>query len=430
MPLLCLLSDPLHQDNDFYARVGDNLNIIRMHERGLTHVWHEKDCKLGAFVENDFFKAWYVQWTSCSLFRIDVTQRTHFCCRSIGAKAHTEGSQLGLYLRALRSDNKELFDAIMKVKSTNVGQLDHALEEDRDETESEKVAVLIAVITSRENLKTRVATIMESWGKPDIVPAAITIKFFVGAAESVGDSISGSVADIENLARIAGIPDTSMIQVMTDVVDNEYPPVRKNSAMIRHLEEIVSAYENDATAASTFQWVYKVDDDAYVHLNGLLRFVKKRNPVGYHVYGERGFGRKEDLDGLSKGGLVKPYCTGGPGYIFSRPTLKRTALGMEECVHQADVSPYREYLWHSDVVIGMCVQKQTGTGCWSDGDYEKKRVFRNNYGKEDPFIKDSKLEWMIAMHPFKDRDSMMNTHKRYLDMKLITNSVQGEDAIL
>ena len=60
MPLLCLLSDPLHQDNDFYARVGDNLNIIRMHERGLTHVWHEKDCKLGAFVENDFFKAWYV----------------------------------------------------------------------------------------------------------------------------------------------------------------------------------------------------------------------------------------------------------------------------------------------------------------------------------------------------------------------------------
>jgi hypothetical protein len=48
------------QDNDFFARVGAKLNIIRMHEKGLTHVWHAKDCKLGSFVENDFFKSWYV----------------------------------------------------------------------------------------------------------------------------------------------------------------------------------------------------------------------------------------------------------------------------------------------------------------------------------------------------------------------------------
>jgi hypothetical protein len=307
----------------------------------------------------------------------------------------------------------------MEVKSTKVETVAHALEEDNDETESEKVSVLIAVITSRENLKTRVATIMDTWGKPDLVPAGITMKFFVGAAESVGDLHSGSMEDIENLAKDAGIEDTSMIQVMTDVLDDEYPPVRKNSAMIRHLDEIVSTYENDATDASTFQWVYKVDDDAYLHLNGLLRFVKKRNPVGYHVYGERGYGREEDLDGLGKGGLVKPYCTGGPGYIFSRPTLKRAAVGMDECVQQADVSPYREYLWHSDVVIGMCVHKQTGAGCWSDGDYEKKRIFRNNFKKAEPLIPDSKLEWMVAIHPFKEEAAMRKQHQRYIDMKLI-----------
>lgn len=383
------------EDNDFFARVGENLNIIRMHEKGLTHVWHEKDCQLGSFVENDFFKA------------------------CVGAKAHTEGSQLGLYLRSLRSENKELFDAIMQVKSTKVDTLAQPLEEDNEDTESEKVSVLIAVITSRENLKTRVPTIMKTWGARELVPTGITIKFFVGCAESIGDSLSGSEEDIENLARDAGIEDISMIQVMKDVVDNEYPPVRKNSAMIRHLDEIVSTYENDATAASTFQWVYKVDDDAYVNLNGLLRFVKKRNPVGYHVYGERGNGRPEDLDGLEKGGLVKPYCTGGPGYIFSRPTLKRAAVGMDECVQEADISPYREYLWHSDVVIGMCVQKQTGTGCWSDDDYDKKRVFRNNFKNEEPFIKDAKLEWMVAMHPFKEEASMLKQHQRYIDMKSV-----------
>lgn len=47
-----------NQDNDFFGRVGNSLNIIRTHEKGLTHVWHEKDCKLGSFVENGFFKAW------------------------------------------------------------------------------------------------------------------------------------------------------------------------------------------------------------------------------------------------------------------------------------------------------------------------------------------------------------------------------------
>lgn len=318
----------------------------------------------------------------------------------------------------------------MAVKSTKMETISHADEDDNDDTETEKVSVLIAVITSRQAFASRVATIMDTWGKPELVPAGITIKFFVGSAESIGDSYSGSAEDIQNLATSAGIKDTSMIQVMTDVLDHEYPPVRKNSAMIRHLDEIVSMYENDATAASTFQWVYKVDDDAYVYLNGLLRFVKKRNPVGYHVYGERGYGRKEDLDGLNKGGLVKPYCTGGPGYIFSRPTLKRTAAGMDECVQNTDISPYRDYLWHSDVVIGMCVEKQTGTGCWSDGDYEKKRIFRNNFHHEEHFIPDSKLEWMIGVHPFKEEASMREHHQRYIDMKLITAQTPNEEPVV
>jgi predicted glycosyltransferase involved in capsule biosynthesis len=46
------------EDNDFFARVSKSLNIIRLHETGLTHVWHRKDCILGSFVENDFYKNW------------------------------------------------------------------------------------------------------------------------------------------------------------------------------------------------------------------------------------------------------------------------------------------------------------------------------------------------------------------------------------
>ena len=48
------------EDNDFFQRASKKLNIIRMKESGLTHVWHAKGCELGSFVENDFYKRWYV----------------------------------------------------------------------------------------------------------------------------------------------------------------------------------------------------------------------------------------------------------------------------------------------------------------------------------------------------------------------------------
>ena len=37
------------EDNDFFSRVSNKLNIIRLHEAGLTHVWHPKHCSLGRF---------------------------------------------------------------------------------------------------------------------------------------------------------------------------------------------------------------------------------------------------------------------------------------------------------------------------------------------------------------------------------------------
>lgn len=391
------------------------MNIIRIREKGLTHIWHAKDCKLGSFVENDFFKSWCVTLGSSELH--DISRLTHeffiLSILSIGAKASTEGSPMGLFLRSLRDSDPATFNKYMEVKSTKVETVSHAVLETVDDTDVEKVNVLIAVVTSRKNLKSRAATIMKTWAEPRLVPENIAIKFFVGT-EAIGDSFSGTEADIENLAREAGIRDLSSMRVMTNVLDDEYPPVRKNSAMLKHLDDIVASYENDPTTPSTFQWIFKVDDDAYVNLNGLLRFVKYRNPVGYHVYGERGFGRKEDREGLEKGGMVKPYCTGGPGYILSRQTLKRVALGMEECVQSADVSPYRQYLWHSDVVIGFCIQKQTEAGCWSDDDYDKKRIFLHNHKGDDPFVPDKRLEWVVSVHPFKDPAVMERHHQRYL----------------
>jgi hypothetical protein len=184
--------------------------------------------------------------------------------------------------------------------------------------------------------------------------------------------------------------------------------------MIAKMDEIVQILEDDSDGPSTFQWIYKVDDDAYVNFDALLPFVHTRNHYIFNVFGERGYGRKEDRIGLKNAGLVKPYCTGGPGYIMSRPTVRKTSPHLKDCVRVADESEYRKYVWHSDTVIGLCIYNATGAGCWDDKDYDSHRVFRHNLRNEDPFLKDSDLLKAVAAHPFKDEESMTRQHDRYL----------------
>jgi len=384
------------EDNDFFSRVGKKLNIIRLHETGLTHAWHPKHCQLGSFVEKKYFQA------------------------CIGSMAHLEGSQLGMHLKYLKEHDPNSFNEIMaKVVDKEDDEKDATVEFNikADQIYEENPTVIVGVISSRANFRTRVKSIIKTWADPFNIPDGILIRFFVGTPPEGNDFyIKSREDDIAYLADISGIKDLSMIVVMDDVVDDEYPPVRKNTAMIENLEKIVEAFENNIDAPTTFQWIYKVDDDAYVNFDGMFSFLRTRSYDSNRIYGERGIGREEDREGLKQGGLVKPYCTGGPGYIMSRKTVMETAPRLKECVDEFDKSKYREFLWHSDSVIGICIYKSTGAGCWDDRDYYTHRIFRHNLYKEDPFIPTTDLAKTIAIHPFKDHVSMMMQHSRYVDL--------------
>lgn len=101
---------------------------------------------------------------------------------------------------------------------------------------------------------------------------------------------------------------------------------------------------------------------------------------------------------------------------MSRQTVKETAPNFNDCVHEFDNSEYRQFLWHSDSVIGLCIYKSTGAGCWDDNDYYTHRFFRHNLKKEDPFVPTSDLRMTIATHPFKDHSSMTKQHLRYVEL--------------
>eukprot|EP00536_Pseudo-nitzschia_multiseries_P011109 jgi/Psemu1/289499/fgenesh1_pg.363_\ len=385
------------EDNDFFSRVTKKLNVIRLRETGLTHVWHPKHCKLGGFVEKKYYRA------------------------CVGSMAHFEGSQLGMYLKNLKENDRNSFDQIMASakdnKDDNKNTDAELLIEETDQIYNENPSVFVGVVSSRENFGTRVKSIVKTWGNPQNIPEGTLLRFFVGVPPEDSEFYTKSREDdIEHLAKIASIKDLSMVVVMDGVVDDEYPPVRKNTAMIEKMNDIVETFENNTDAPSTFQWIYKVDDDAYVNFAGMLSFIRTRSFEGHHVYGERGTGRKEDHEGLKKGGLVKPYCTGGPGYIMSRETVKATAPRFKECIQEYDSSDYRQYLWHSDSAIGICIFKVTGAGCWDDNDYYTHRFFRHNLNNEDPFISTKHLGETIATHPFKDHSSMAKQHSRYIEL--------------
>ncbi|KAG7345067.1 chondroitin N-acetylgalactosaminyltransferase [Nitzschia inconspicua] len=78
------------EDTDFLARVKKQLHVVRLLDTGLTHVWHQKHCKLGGFVKDKNFR-------NC-----------------IASMSRYEGSQLGMYLMHLKEQNATQLEEIME----------------------------------------------------------------------------------------------------------------------------------------------------------------------------------------------------------------------------------------------------------------------------------------------------------------------------
>ena len=117
--------------------------------------------------------------------------------------------------------------------------------------------------------------------------------------------------------------------------------------------------------------------------------------------------------------MVKPYCMGGPGYVVSRTALARLATELDACVADADgLRPVsvRDHLWHSDTVIGMCLQRKRvgGLGCWSpEGKYGGTRLFTQNYDKRvKDFVAEGDLAGTVSMHPLKAHQDMVDQYAR------------------
>jgi hypothetical protein len=68
-----------------------------------------------------------------------------------------------------------------------------------------------------------------------------------------------------------------------------------------------------------------------------------------------------------------------------------------------------------DVIIGICVQRETGLGCWNKRKYNLD-TFAQNYKGHEHFIDDSELKKTVTLHPFKEEGMMVRHHERFKEL--------------
>jgi hypothetical protein len=269
--------------------------------------------------------------------------------------------------------------------------------------------VLIGVTASRATFSTRVAELVQTWAKD--LPEGVFVQFFVGDLVDKSASYdSGSDEDIANLAKEAGISDNSTITVMKGVQDDEYPLVQKAAAVLKHMDKTILRLKRESKDKKV-NWVFDVDDDTYVNVDGLQEFLGKRNFRQHTYLGQHGAGASKDRKMLRKDGLEKPYCMGGTGILMAKETFRILVDNIQNCIQDAQKTQDMVY---DDVVFGMCLQRRIGIGCWDDKSYYRD-AFAHNFHGSDNFPRNSALRNTITLHPHKTPGMMTRTHERFVN---------------
>ncbi|XP_041350927.1 chondroitin sulfate synthase 1-like [Gigantopelta aegis] len=222
--------------------------------------------------------------------------------------------------------------------------------------------LLVGVMTTRKYLKTRAAAISRTWGKH--IPGKIL--FFLGQ----GREYRGHLP----------------IVVLDKVSDNAYPPQKKSFAMLKYIHDnFIDSYE----------WFMRVDDDIFIQPDRLEKFLRSVNSSRRLYMGQPGLGipRERGKLGLRNDSFF--FCMGGTGIVFTRETLRRTALGFDTCLKHT-------FTKHEDTELGRCVNEQADVSCSAAYEFSamfyQNRVNRNGSfeGEMDP-----KATKALTLHPVK-----------------------------
>ena len=207
-------------------------------------------------------------------------------------------------------------------------------------------------------------------------------------------------------------------------VDDSYPPQRKSFLMLQFMiDHVLDRLDH-------IQWFLRADDDVYIHLPRLERFLNGLNSSQSHFIGQAGLGRGPEFQRL-RFNRNENFCMGGPGVLISRTTLVRLKGQLADCV-QSFAST------HEDVEVSRCVRSHAQLNCsWS---FEMQKLFFHNYSGPISLF-DQESDWQanirpdktdlnhvhepirilneaITLHPIKEPRKMLRAHEYFLRQEI------------
>ena len=190
----------------------------------------------------------------------------------------------------------------------------------KNKVSGSQVLLYIGLVTSNEYINTRGIAINRTWGQ-----LATALEYYVGE----------------------GITSHSLPLVSLPGTDDSYPPQKKVFHMYRYMyDHYIDQYD----------WFMRADDDLYVRIPELMKFLSKQDPNKELYLGSPARGRPEDRERL-KLDSKELYCMGGTGVILSRALLTKLGPHLQDCLKNVVVS------WNEDVEVGRCISHKLGIQC-------------------------------------------------------------------
>lgn len=200
--------------------------------------------------------------------------------------------------------------------------------QDKRETPIFRRQLYVGVMTAKSQLHTRALAVNQTWAQ-----YASRLDFYTA---------------IHPENHTTRLPPENLPLIKLPNVSDDYPPLKKYFRMLQYIaNHFVEEYN----------WFMRADDDCYVRIPELMKFLGQLDPSQLLYIGASGTGRQEDLKTI-KFFTHELFCLGGSGTVFSRALLKELRSHLEHCLNESTSL-------HDDAEVGKCISRQIGIQCTS-----------------------------------------------------------------
>jgi chondroitin sulfate synthase len=258
------------------------------------------------------------------------------------------------------------------------------------QNETSNIFLTIIVLSSYERLVVYLPAILETW----VLTATNEIEIIIFLEEKS----FGTEEYIEKIFfNLNKNIKSCLFIVKLKHVENEYPPQKKSFYAMKFLY----TYYQYRTS-----WLLRLDDNAYVNIPELIKWLKSIDHNQPLYIGQGGTGRHNGPAIYFPPG--KYFCMGGSGVILSQQTLSQLGPRLDQCFQ------FELRTNHEDVELGRCILTHVQIGCTTA--YNSKVLFYHHYGPHYSFGYDFTpkiISQAFIIHPINNRTTFQQIFHFY-----------------